>query len=374
MTPRGLLSSPMQRVLKVHLPLEYPFVYRINASNNDSPLTGFLYEIWKLIANKLRAQGYTIQETVGAPKDTEYWIDAIYRKKFDVVVTPAIQTVKRKEKINISSTIFITYFSLIERDTQNSWFQVIVQLLFYELIPLFLVLCIVGLLIGYIMYRLSKKYTKESYFSYSLYNIINLFGTSSNISSYLIKKNINKLGRSAKGSYGSWYWWCIFIFIASIAVIVSAFTRSYITTRMVQENVNTGNRINAQNISSKVILARKGSTSGAIVANIAKRVDYRLEPMAQLVQDFNKPSGQKYDAIVMQTYDANQTQNKFPNLVESPIDLGASPVGILLTKRADMKEAVDIINDHIDTLMSSRELYDVCKKYMTDPNDAACIA
>ena len=364
----------MQRVLKVHLPLEYPFVYRINASNQDSPLTGFLHNVWQLIANKLRAQGYTIQETVGAPKDTEYWIDAIYRKKFDVVVTPAIQTVKRKAKINISSTIFITYFSLIERETQNSWFQVIVQLLFYELIPLFLVLCIVGLLIGYIMYRLSKKYTKESYFSYSLYNIINLFGTSSNISSYLVNKNINKHGRAAKGSYGSWYWWCVFIFIASVAVIVSAFTRSYITTRMVQENVNTGNRINAQNISSKVILARKGSTSGAIVANIAKRVDYKPEPMVQLIQYFNKPSGMKYDAIVMQTYDANQTQNKFPNLVESPIDLGASPVGILLTKRADMKEAVDIINDHIDTLMSSRELYDVCKKYMTDPNDAACIA
>lgn len=92
----------MQRVLKVHLPLEYPFVYRINASNNDSPLTGFLYEIWKLVANQLRTQGYKIHETVGPPKDTEHWIDAIYRKTYDVVVTPAIQTVARKAKIDIS--------------------------------------------------------------------------------------------------------------------------------------------------------------------------------------------------------------------------------------------------------------------------------
>jgi ABC-type amino acid transport substrate-binding protein len=368
-------ASTMTLVVRAHLPLEPPYVYRTDRASKNSPLTGFLYDVWARVAIALRARGYDVIESVGPPAPTDHWVEAVANGTYDIVVTPTVQNAARLAQARVSAPLYVTYFSLVQRSTAASWVRLVARLALFELVPLFVGLCLAGLALGYAMYRLSHEASKRAFFSYAVYNVINMFGTSSNLTGFITQNNLTKRGRPRRGSASAWWWGGIFILVTAAAVVISTMTRAYITTRMVQEKIDLGKKrlIDMATIGKSTVLARAGSHSAAAVRGLAKRVYYEDAPIAQMVRRFVRDRGRTYDAMVMQTVDAREVLREHPALVESTVDIGASAVGIAMTRRPERAALVALVDRHIERMKAARWLFATCKRYLTDNDAAACL-
>ena len=363
----------MSRVVRAHLPLEHPYVYRTDQASKTSPLTGFLYDVWAQVATVLRARGYDVVESVGPPAPTDHWVEEVANGTYDLVVTPTVQNAARIAKVRVSDPLYLTYFSLVQRSTAASWTRLVARLALFELVPLFVGLCLAGLALGYAMYWLSREASKRAFFSYAIYNVLNMFGTSSNLTGFIMETNLAK--RPRRGGASAWWWGGIFILIAAAAVVISTMTRAYITTRMVQEKTDLGKKrlIDMATIGKSTVLARAGSHSAAAVRGLAKRVDYEDGSIAQMVRRFVRDRGRTYDAMVMQTVDAREVLREHPSLVESTVDIGASAVGIAMSRRPERAALVALVNQRIERMKATRWLFATCKRYLTDNNAAGCL-
>jgi len=367
-----------RRTIRAHLPIQKPFVYPFGDGDGEgrTAYTGLLYDVWVHVAGALRESGYVVEETFGPTRGrgVEYWNEAIARGQYDVVVTPATPSL-RVPSVVVSATVYVTGFTIIVRSRSESWPSVIGRLVFFELLPLFLLLCAAGITVGYAMYWYSREPTKRAFFSYSIFNVLNMFGTSSNIAGYVTQNNVTKLGRPRKRALGAWWWWGGFLFLAAASVVVSTITRSYITTRMLEEKRHLGTSdaagaVTAGDLGRMTVLAKKGSYEALVASQVAEKVVVLDEPLPKILDVFQRQDA--YDAVVANAYDAHRLCRHREGVQPGTVDLGSSPVGFVLSKRLG-PAALDLVDRTILRLKDARALHGYCKRYAPNLQRSGCL-
>ena len=363
-------QAPIRVAIVVDAPYVVPLTRNalVKSEQNNIVYSGYFIQLWDQIEKRLDKLGYMFKVTYHKMTNNEIWLNKIHNNQFDLIVG-LFGPRWNIPYVDFSKPVCLSKYSIIQR-TDKSWYAVIGTMII-ELIGLFLILIIIGGIFGYLLYRFNGKTSPggTTFNKYVFLTIANVMGTTGNLISHLIHRNI-KIKNKNYREYISWVG--LFLLAVVAGTIISTVVRAYITTRMLQEKTNfTDTPETVDTLSTRNFIVQKGSKAGKVMQHFTKNVTFSRDTLDNIIQNFSNDKNKTYDGVVVDSDARAETLASKYELQVSNIDYGMDLGCFACNSRKP--EFIKDLNQVITFLTNNMVLFDVCTKYLTN-NVSNCIA
>lgn len=324
---------------------------------NGSNYTGMLYDIWKQIKMNLEPK-YQIVEVFDKIKSYDECIDWIVQGKYDIIIGPFQYTHERMKSIDFTSTLVLSKDSILGFP-KRSFFSFMYTVLRKVFIKPFTLLFTVGLISGFILFRIEPKrfgYLKKK--SFSLRRAIvtttaSLFG---------------EAGYLFENTTLSFSGMIVMFLIMIVAFFFSAYIQAITTDRVI--HLQNTSSINRENIHLVTLLSPKGYSVGKNLERLGAKIEY-VDKNVEDTIEYYKQNKDKYGGVALDYMDAKSREEPNIDLKVNKGDFGFKEIAFIITKNKPRLR--QDINQEIVTLQDNLQTEKICRSYLDGEDAFLCV-
>ena len=181
------MSTARHRPYRVLLAVHRPYVFTDTVADDSTPVyRGLLYDVWVVVRNRLRAQGFEFVETFVKRPTYRRLYAAVQRGTADVLIAPFAPSSRVTDYVRFTRPVLVSPYLLIERPKRMRWLRSMMSLAVFEFLPALLLVLGIGVAWGYAMYAHSPHRTHHSFYHYLVLTGCALTGFLGNLTHYML--------------------------------------------------------------------------------------------------------------------------------------------------------------------------------------------
>lgn len=364
------MSTARHRPYRVLLAVHRPYVFTDTVADDSTPVyRGLLYDVWVVVRNRLRAQGFEFVETFVKRPTYRRLYAAVQRGTADVLIAPFAPSSRVTDYVRFTRPVLVSPYLLIERPKRMRWLRSMMSLAVFEFLPALLLVLGIGVAWGYAMYAHSPHRTHHSFYHYLVLTGCALTGFLGNLTHYMLGHRL-----STKESLSATLQWVgVLILTLFAALFISVFIRSYITARLVQMTHGYATEQKSSDyLAGKTYLGSPDLPVADIAARYrAKRMIPHTGGLERMLSDFARDRS-RYDGVLV-----GHSLNVREKATRHGLDVRVLDVGVAERAFAVAKTRTglyDAINTALVKMSTGDELYTVCQRYTSPEDRVVCLA
>ena len=316
---------------------------------NESGYQGVLYDIWKLVREKLQSK-YTFVEHFKSYSNYDQMTESVSDGKYDIVIAPFTITTKRMKIVNFTDTVILNRHTILHlpklsmKDTIKTVIQKVI------IGPLLVAICI-GIVLGLILHWFEpNRYVKA--------RVKKPFALRRTIST-VIASLFGEAGFLSENSTLSIAGIVIVFFILIFAFFFVMLLQAVVTERVI--DLKKDKAFTTDNLNNQLLLSPKGYAAGIFMQRYGANIEYHDKPIKEIIDIYLKNKN-KYSGISLDIFDATSHASKKNNMVTSKSDFGFTGQSWVISKQ--YPELLHEINTVLAPIRFNLHPYYICKKYL----------
>lgn len=354
LTPESTLSQNKEEITVLIITGNVPLA---KLTPDGKSYQGILYDIWKLIRDKLKHK-YTFIEIFSDDSNYDQMTKDTATSKYNVVIGPFQITSSRIKIINFTNNLIISKNAILHLPTANIILQIMTIIKTIILRPLML-LIVIGVILGWILNKVEPKRFKQASIPAqfalrrSIITVVaSLFGEAGFLTENTTLSNAGIL---------------TVLFIMTLAFFFVLLLQAYITEKVLDMNTHMSH--NKYNIKDKLLLSPTGYAVAKFMERYGAKIEYHDKSLPELVELYIK-NPDKYIGISLDYYDAIGNERPELGLTTSAKDFGYKEVTWIVSK--DKPKLLIDINLAMIPIQYNLEPYMICKKYISKSHTHLC--
>lgn len=339
-------DTTISRPLRVVLIVGDPHTYYDKVQQRYK---GFVYDLWAHVRDQLKTKhGYTFDETyVETANFTKVLQTYIRDRGYDMVIAPTSMLYERALYVEFSRPFGLNRHCVVVKK-EIDWLRTMVWLFSYNFLPLMLLFVVVGLVIGWIMYRWNTD----------------IEDIPAAVSAMVGNRDF--LAQGTHTTYGSGRW---FGFVATLFVltVLSTFTLTFMGAFMTTKLMEAYEQetLTHDNIGRKTILCPTGYSVGKVMEAYGAKLVYKDGTEEALLKEFKET--RKYDGVGLSYFDSLHRVKQF-DLRISKTQFGMDKNGYALHPRHRARSLQRHVDAEIVAANATYVTADIFAKYLGTDN------
>lgn len=334
----------MNNTVRVAIVEGAPFVIKYEKNGKDM-YKGSMYEVWVLIKEELKRNGYNnIEEHHLEDMSSKDARELLTTGKYDIVINN-LSVNNSVPGINFTRPLMLNKYAISYKAEGANRFVSFFKILFKYFIPPLLLLLVISIILGLVLYRYSPRHSKYL----SIWQTISgLLGESGYLSEYL-SDNIKKTKFSS-------------FLTVFIIMLVSFYFGLYLQASVTQGIIQTTEpkELTREELNGQKVLVYKNTTNSNFLNNYGvKQVE--IDRSKNIVEEYLANTG-SYFGYFRDYETLKYDQEQHPQLEISKANLGFDELawGINQTRYDLLKK----VNETILKLQKSGQILHICVTYM----------
>ena len=316
-----------------------------NVYKRGMKYTGILYDVWQKIKSSLPE--YTFNEEFISTSNYENIVDKINTGEYDIAIGGFSTTSIRLKKVLFTQPIYLNK-DVILYYPKNNMFKNIISLFFTYFLPIFSILIIIALFIGFIFKR-NIKDIKNPYTE----SILSIFG------------------RNQRGMFDFTSTDKTTLILSWVLFIISLFSIQMLQAYIINGlNKKLEEQITIENIQFMTFLCPAGFANGDLIEKYRCKV-VRMDKNIDEIIEVYKNNMDKYDGVVYTFIDSMFLLKRFKGLSVTTGDFGFDGESFIVNR--SHIQLCDKINIIIEEMSNSLDISDICQIYLGEKNKFMCI-
>ena len=324
---------------------------------NSSNYQGVLYDIWKLVREKLQHKYTFIEHFIKSNNYDKMTVD-VSTGIYDMVVGPFTITLDRLKIINFTNNIIVNKHTILHlpRVSMSRTIKIIIKKVIIG--PLVIAICI-GIILGAILHLFEPtRYVKA--------RVIEKFALRRTITT-VIASLFGEAGFLSENSTMSISGIIIVFFILIFAFFFVMLLQAVVTDRVI--DLKSDSAYNIHNIKGTILLCPTGYASGIFMKRYGATIEYHDDTITNIIKLYlQNPT--KYAGISLDMFNSVSHESSEFNLVSSNSDFGYSEVCWVVSKKH--QQLIKDINMTLVPIQFNLRPYYICKKYLNKEQVYLC--
>jgi len=329
---------------------------RIKNSEGEYFYTGFIWDIWQHISNKLKNK-YNFKVIFSTLEDNNYdnFVDDVKEKKYQLVIGCFNYNKSRERKINYTTPFMIDANSIIYR-AETSIIRDLKRILYSDAALMILYALLIGIAIGLLLYNFDKirylnlknsiKITKQQYFLRAIVTgISSMVGQTGYLSEHVSLDFKNVI---------------MVIIILFLSFIFIMFLQASITKILIQEQESL---MNEHNVNKYNLIGFKGYDTVKKLGRFNAKIELFENKTSDEMVSLYLNNMDKYDGFVLPYCEGFNYVQSNPKLKLSK-GFGYEPQSFIVSEEEN--ELLEDINFVINDMRFTLKLKTLCYSYFGD--------